>query len=95
MMDVLVARSIPSAVRTVAWATGKLREATALRRRVKKEASSGGADALTMVTIVTDEGAKTAVLLKSEVKALLGSQPLKDGLAHGVAFAAAVAMGAK
>lgn len=89
MMDILFMRSAVGALKTLAMATGKIREATALRRRAKVEASGGG-DALVHVIIAVPESRKdpqVAVLLRSEVDHLLNSQPLKDGFAHAEAIA--------
>lgn len=90
MMDILMMRSAVGALKTLARATGMIREATALRRRMKVE-ESGGGDRLVHVIVGVPEsgqGPKIAVLLKSEVDALLNSQPLKDGFAHASAMAA-------
>lgn len=85
MIDVLVARSIPAVVRQLAWATGKIREATALKRRVRT-AEAGEGDRLSKVVVVTDGTYRAAVLLQSEIDTLLNSQPLKDGFAHADAI---------
>lgn len=89
MMDILMMRSAVGALKTLARATGMIREATALRRRVRVE-KLGGEDRLVHVImgIEGSQGPKVAVLLKSEVDALLDSQPLKDGFAHASAMAA-------